>query len=89
VLYGALSTDPTVIPPFDIFARDITIRGLALTGLTRDDSELEALKAFVGAGLADGALRPVVARTFPLDGIADAHRFIESGEQVGKTVVIV
>jgi len=31
VLYGALDTRPTIVPPFDIFARDLTVRGLALT----------------------------------------------------------
>jgi NADPH:quinone reductase-like Zn-dependent oxidoreductase len=89
VLYGALDTQPTIIPPFDVFARDLTIRGVALPVLARDDQKLAALKSFVGAGLADGVLRPTIARTFSFDQIADAHRFIEAGEQVGKTVVTV
>lgn len=89
VLYGALDAQPTVVPPFDIFARDLTIRGLSLPALTRDDETLAALKSFVSAGLAEGALRPTIARTFALDQIADAHRFIEAGEQVGKIVVTV
>ena len=87
VLYGALDTRPTVVPPFEIFARDLTVRGLALTALTRDDGRLAALKQFVSTGLADGAFHPTIARTFPFDQIADAHRFIEAGEQVGKVVV--
>jgi NADPH:quinone reductase-like Zn-dependent oxidoreductase len=87
IIYGALATDPTVVPPFDIFARDLTIRGLALPNLTRDDARLAALKRFVGDGLADGTLRPTISRSFPFDRIADAHRFIEAGEQIGKIVV--
>lgn len=87
VLYGTLDARPTEIPPFDIFVRDLTVRGLALTTLTRDDAKLAALKAFVSSGLTDGALRPVIARTFAFDDIAAAHRFIEAGEQVGKIVV--
>jgi NADPH:quinone reductase-like Zn-dependent oxidoreductase len=74
ILYGALATGPTVVPPFDIFARDLTIRGLALPNLTRDDAQLAALKRFVSDGLADGTLRPTIARTFAFDQIADAHR---------------
>jgi len=89
VLYGALATDPTVVPPFDIFARDLAIRGLAFPNLMRDDARLAAVKRFVGDGLADGTLRPTIARTFAFDQIADAHRFIEAGEQVGKIVVTV
>ena len=38
-------------------------------------------------GLTSGALKPVVARTFKLDEIVEAHRFMESNEQVGKIVV--
>ncbi|SFU26594.1 zinc-dependent alcohol dehydrogenase family protein [Paraburkholderia aspalathi] len=89
ILYGALATDHTVVPPFDILARDLTIRGLALPIRTRDDVQLTALKRFVDEGIADGTLRPTIARTFVLDDIASAHRLIEAGEHVGKIVVTV
>lgn len=89
VLYGALDTRPTIVPPFEIFARDLTIRGLALTALTRHDERLTAMKQFVTGGLAEGAFHPTIARTFPLDQIIDAHRFIEAGEQIGKVVVTI
>ena len=87
ILYGALDPRPTIVPPFEIFARDLTVRGLALTALTRDDAKLAALKQFVSLGLADGTFRPTISRTFTFDQIADAHRFMEAGEQVGKIVV--
>lgn len=87
VLYGALDAQPTIVPPFDIFARDLTLRGLSLTALARDDTKRAALKRFVSDGLADGTLRPTIARTFPFERIADAHRFVEAGTQIGKTVV--
>lgn len=87
ILYGALDTRPTMVPPFDIFGRNLTVRGVALPALARDDAQFAALKRFVGAGLTDGTLRPVIARTFAFDQIADAHRYIEAGEQIGKVVV--
>jgi NADPH:quinone reductase-like Zn-dependent oxidoreductase len=89
ILYGALSRDPTVAPPFPIFARNLTIRGLAVTAYTTDDTQLAALKRFVTEGLADGSLSPVIARTFPFDEIIVAHRFMEAGSQIGKIVVTV
>jgi NADPH:quinone reductase-like Zn-dependent oxidoreductase len=46
---------------------------------------LDALAALV----ADGRLRVEVARTFPLDEIADAHRLSEQGHPRGKVVVTV
>ena len=87
VLYGVLDTQPTTIPPFDIFARDISIRGLALPALNKNDEVREELKEFVQTGLKDGSLKPAVARTFPFEEIRDAHRFIESGEHLGKVVI--
>jgi NADPH:quinone reductase-like Zn-dependent oxidoreductase len=87
VLYGAFATEPTVVPPFDVLARDLTIRGLALPNVARIDAQLSALKRFVTDGLADRTLRPTIAQTFPFDQVADAHRLMEAGEQVGKIVV--
>jgi NADPH:quinone reductase-like Zn-dependent oxidoreductase len=40
-------------------------------------------------GLESGHLRPVISRTFPLSQIAEAHRFLESNQQIGKIVVTV
>ena len=54
-----------------------------------DRARLERGKAFVNEGLADGSLKPLVARTFPLDQIVEAHRFLESNQQIGKIVVTV
>lgn len=39
--------------------------------------------------LASGHLKPVVDRIFPLAACADAHRYLESGEQFGKVVLTV
>jgi len=89
ILYGALSAEPTVVPPFQVFARDLTIRGFAFPAVVRNDERLEAVKKFVSEGISSHALVPVIARTFTLDEIVEAHRFLESGNQFGKTVVSV
>jgi NADPH:quinone reductase-like Zn-dependent oxidoreductase len=39
--------------------------------------------------VASGHLKPVIDRTFPLAACADAHRYLESGEQFGKVVLTV
>ena len=46
-------------------------------------------KRFINEGLADGSLKPIIARTFPLDEIVEAHRYLESNQQTGKIVVAV
>jgi NADPH:quinone reductase-like Zn-dependent oxidoreductase len=49
----------------------------------------ERAKAWVYEQIAHGKLKPLIARTFSLDQIVDAHRFMESNEQIGKIVVTV
>jgi len=88
-LYGALSTEPTPLPLFDVLAKWITIRGYVLMEITGDPERLERGKRFVNEGLAEGSLKPIIAKTFPLDQIVEAHRYMESNQQFGKIVVTV
>ena len=88
-LNGALSTEPTPLPVFDVLGRWLTIRGYVLMEITGDPGRLERGKRFVNEGLADGSLKPIVARTFPLEQIVEAHRFLESNQQIGRIVVTV
>nr|WP_269767983.1 zinc-binding dehydrogenase [Caballeronia hypogeia] len=39
--------------------------------------------------MSEGALRPVIDRTFGFDEIAEAHRYMEAGNQIGKIVVTI
>lgn len=88
-IYGALSTEPTPLPLFDVLVKDLTIRGYKLGEVTTDAARLERGKRFIIEGLADGSLKPIIARTFPLKEIAEAHRYMESNRQIGKIVVTV
>ncbi len=49
----------------------------------------ETAKALILQGLKGGQLKPVIAKTFALDDIVEAHRYLESNQQVGKVVVTV
>ena len=84
-----LSPEPTPLPLFDALIKSLTIRGYTLAEVTTDPTRLERGKRFVNEGLADGRLKPIIARTFPLEKIVEAHRYLESNEQVGKIVVTV
>ncbi|MDW6058861.1 zinc-binding dehydrogenase [Streptomyces sp. FXJ1.4098] len=57
--------------------------------LTAHPERLRRAEAFVSSGLRNGAFQPVVDRTFALDAIVEAHRYMEAGTQVGKIVVTV
>lgn len=87
--YGALSPEPTPFPLFNVLTKHLTLRGYLIHEITGDPVRLEAAKAFVLGGLASGALEPIIAKTFPFEQIVEAHRFLESNEQIGKIVVTV
>jgi NADPH:quinone reductase-like Zn-dependent oxidoreductase len=44
---------------------------------------------FVVGGLSSGKLKPIIAKTFKFDQIVEAHRYLESNQQIGKIVVTV
>lgn len=88
-LYGALSTEPTPLPLFDVLGKWATIRGYVLLEITGDPERMERGKQFVNEGLADGSFKPLIAKTFPLEQIVEAHRYLESNQQIGKVVVTV
>ncbi len=88
-IYGALSTEPTPLPLFDVLSKTLTIRGYVLFEVTTDPQRFERAKRFIVDGLAAGKLKPIIARTFTLDQMVEAHRFLESNQQIGKIVVTV
>ena len=85
--YGALSQEPTPFPLFTVLGKSLTLKGYLNGEITNDDAALERAKAFITSGLASGQLKPVIARTFPLEQIQEATRFLESNAQIGKVVV--
>ena len=87
--YGALSMAPTPFPLFEAIGKGLTVRGYTLFEIVADPEKMARGKKFTYDGLASGALKPIIARTFPLEEIVQAHRFMESNEQMGKIVVTV
>jgi NADPH:quinone reductase-like Zn-dependent oxidoreductase len=88
-LYGALSPEPTPLHALDVMGKWATIRGYVMAEIVSDPERLGRAKKFINDGLADGSLKPLVAKTFPLDQIVEAHRYLESNQQIGKVVVAV
>jgi NADPH:quinone reductase len=88
-LYGGLSPEPTPFPLFAAIGKNLVIRGYTLFSIVRSPERAERSQRWVYDQLENGKLKPIIARTFALDQIVDAHRFMESNEQIGKIVVTV
>ncbi|WP_267361266.1 MULTISPECIES: zinc-dependent alcohol dehydrogenase family protein [unclassified Methylobacterium] len=89
LIYGALATAHTPFPVIAAMQKALTLRGYTLFEFIRDPERLGRAAAFIEDGLAGGGLKPIIAKTFPLDAIVQAHIFMESNSQFGKIVVTV
>ncbi|MBA2548654.1 MAG: NAD(P)H-quinone oxidoreductase [Burkholderiaceae bacterium] len=80
--------------PLDLSA--VLRRRLTITGSTLRPRSVafkaaiaERLREVVWPLIESGRIKPVLFRTFPLAGAADAHRLMESSQHVGKIVLTV
>ncbi len=87
--YGALSSEPTAFPLWPAIEKGLIVRGYTLFEIVQDAEKLAGGKHYIHDGLKAGALKPIIDRTFSLDAITDAHRYMESNQQKGKIVVTV
>ncbi|TLM82042.1 NAD(P)H-quinone oxidoreductase [Pseudarthrobacter sp. NamE5] len=49
---------------------------------------MNAVREAVWPLVSDGRIRPLVAKTFPLDQVRAAHRYFDTGEHVGKILLL-
>lgn len=87
--YGALSLTETPFPMFQALNKGLMIRGFSMFEVTNKPEKLHRARTYIYEGLQSGKLKPIIDRTFSLDEICDAHRYMESNEQNGKIVVTV
>ena len=88
-IYGGLSGQPTTHPHWPAAFKNLSIRGWVASTIWNIPERFARAKDLMLRGLAEGHLKPVIAKTFPLQDIAAAHRYLESNQQVGKVVVTV
>jgi NADPH2:quinone reductase len=67
-------------------ARDAAILGMVLWNTP--EREMAGIQAAIGAGLANGTLRPVVGQEIPLEEAARAHEVVMSSGAHGKIVLV-
>ena len=97
ILYGALEGVQTPYPLWTAFLRNFILRtymvynycGLPSLGLPRNEEAFARAVAFIRKNLAAGKLKPIIAKTFPLSHVREAHKYMESNQQLGKIVLTV
>jgi NADPH:quinone reductase-like Zn-dependent oxidoreductase len=85
--YGALSLEPTPFPLFPALSKGLSVRGYTLFEVVSNPEAFARSKKYVFDHLAAGNFKPRVDKVFPLEQIVEAHRYMESNQQIGKIVV--
>jgi synaptic vesicle membrane protein VAT-1 len=73
--------------PLSLINRNRGVFGLHVGHLWEERRQLTSIMEMLVSELDAGRLNPVVARTFPLERTADAHRFIQARQNIGKVVL--
>jgi NADPH:quinone reductase-like Zn-dependent oxidoreductase len=89
IIYGGLSGRPTPYPHWPAALKGLSLRGWVASSIWNKPEKFARNRDLVLKGLAQGRLKPVIAKTFPLGQIVEAHRYLESNQQFGKIVVTV
>lgn len=87
IVYGMLAGYSVELQLPPLMMNNLTLRGFAADLLIKQPKSRLKVIEYVSSGLARGALKPVIDRTFDIAQIADAHRRLESNSQFGKIVV--
>ena len=87
--YGALAPEPTPYPLFTALSKGLTIQAYTLFEVVSDPAIRAVAEKYVFDNIEAGHFKPLVDKTFTLTQIVDAHRYMESNQQIGKIVVTV
>jgi NADPH2:quinone reductase len=84
VVIGTRGT--VTIDPRDTIAKETSILGMYIWNASK--KETAGIHAALGAGLANGTLRPIIGKTMPLCEAARAHHEVIEAKAYGKIVLI-
>ncbi|WP_230969477.1 zinc-dependent alcohol dehydrogenase family protein [Nitrogeniibacter aestuarii] len=89
LVYGNLGgqAEHTPFPFYAAVGKGLSMRGYLVFEILRDPERCARGRRFIEHQLRTGTLSPVIDRVFDFDDIVNAHRYLESNQQIGKVVV--
>jgi len=79
----------TIFPFGPSMLRGFSMRAYVVFEILSNTQRFEWGRLYIEEGLRKSWLTPIIAKTFPFDQIVEAHRYLESNEQIGKVIVTV
>ena len=86
-VYGALDPTPLALELGGMLRKNIRLQGYTIGPLLMRAEPRAAAVAGITRHLERGDFAPVIDSYFPLERIQEAHRRVESNQQIGKVVV--
>ncbi|MGH1420047.1 MAG: zinc-dependent alcohol dehydrogenase family protein [Hyphomicrobiaceae bacterium] len=88
VTYGVLAMADTPLPIFPMLLKRVKFVGFHIIfHMWAVPDRWEEAKTHILPKLKDGTYKPLIAKAFSLDEVADAYAFMEAGTQQGKIVL--
>ena len=87
IVYGAATGQPAHLDARILYAKGASVHGLWLTYLSANRELMNQAWAKLSAWIAQGHLRPVVGRVFPLENAVEAYRLLLERKNFGKVVL--
>ena len=87
IVYGSATGEKSSLDTRLLYAKGGSVHGLWLTYLSANRDLMSAAWKQLSAWTAQGHLRPVIGRVFPMDEAADAYRLLSEGKNFGKVVL--
>ena len=85
--YGSLSSESAKFPFGQMLQKRLTVQGYILMDITTNPEKLKPAKQFIFEALEKRKLTPTIDKTFDFEDIVEAHKYMESNQQLGKIIV--
>eukprot|EP01132_Coremiostelium_polycephalum_P001468 gene1468-1851_t len=86
VVYGSLSTEPTIYPMKPILGKYLTLKGYLVSEYTSEPASLKRGVEYILKHL--GGFKSLIGKKFNgLENIQEAHKFLDSKDLFGKVIV--
>jgi len=85
--YGSVAEANPSVPFYDLMFKGVTLNTYLIYIVP--DSDRAKINEGITNALTDNALNPIIAESFPLPSIIDAHQIVEAGSVIGNVVITI
>ena len=85
--YGSVAEANPPVPFYDLMFKGVTLNTYLIYIVP--ESDRAKINEGITAALNDNALNPIIAESFPLPSIIDAHKAVEAGSVIGNVIITI